>query len=402
MQDLIIDNEFKKLMQPLSAEEYSQLEENILRDGIQETLKVWQGILIDGHNRYEIAKKYGLNFEVSTMQFENRNAVTEWIIKNQFGRRNLSAYDRSMLALKLKLAIAAKAKANSFANLKQNMNTECEKFCTRIADKLNQEKIPVIVDSFTGEELEIDCSDHLALSNTQKKSREKRTDAQIAKLAGVSEDTIRKVEKIEESATSEIKAAVKNGEISINAAYKGVKTGAETVSEIFEFQQKSKKPFIVHNSDNNEMYTPKEYIDAAREVMGSIDLDPASSASANEVVQAEKIYTVEDDGLTQNWYGNIWLNPPYSKDLLPKFADKFSESEFNQAIVFVHNATETKWFLKFVSRASAIVFLTGSVNCKTPRKNTCQSLQGEAFIYSGENKEKFVEVFQKFGWKAWL
>ena len=74
MQDLIIDNEFKKLMQPLSKEEYSQLEENILRDGIQETLKVWQGILIDGHNRYEIAQKYGLNFEVSTMQFENRNA----------------------------------------------------------------------------------------------------------------------------------------------------------------------------------------------------------------------------------------------------------------------------------------------------------------------------------------
>ena len=169
MQDLIIDNEFKKLMQPLSAEEYSQLEENILRDGIQETLKVWQGILIDGHNRYEIAQRYGLNFEVSTMQFENRNAVTEWIIKNQFGRRNLSAYDRSMLALKLKLAIAAKAKENSFANLKQNMNTECEKSCTRIADNLNQEKIPVIVDSFTGEELEIDCSDHLALSNTQKK-----------------------------------------------------------------------------------------------------------------------------------------------------------------------------------------------------------------------------------------
>ena len=116
--------------------------------------------------------------------------------------------------------------------------------------------------------------------------------------------------------------------------------------------------------------TPKEYIDAAREVMGSIDLDPASSALANEVVQAEKFYTAKDDGLNQNWYGNIWLNPPYAKDLLPKFADKFAESEFNQAIVLVINSTETSWFLKFVGRASAIVFSIGRVDCNSPGKNT--------------------------------
>src|SRR3990167_189333 len=72
------------------------------------------------------------------------------------------------------------------------------------------------------------------------------------------------------------------------------------------------KPHISNNSGENEWYTPKNYIDAAKQVMGSIDLDPASSAKANEIVQANKYYSKDDNGLTQEWAGNIWLNPPYS------------------------------------------------------------------------------------------
>lgn len=94
---------------PLTDDEKKQLEENILRDGIQDPLKVWQGTLIDGHNRYEIAQRHGLTFTTVEMQFATRGDAVIWIIKNQFGRRNLSAYDRSILALKLKPVIAAKA-----------------------------------------------------------------------------------------------------------------------------------------------------------------------------------------------------------------------------------------------------------------------------------------------------
>lgn len=112
MTDLIIDEEFKLLIPPLSAEEFYQLEENILRDGIQDPLKVWNGILIDGHNRYAIAQKHGLNFKVTTINFSDRDDVKIWIIKNQFGRRNLPPYVRGELALRLKPLIAAKAKAN--------------------------------------------------------------------------------------------------------------------------------------------------------------------------------------------------------------------------------------------------------------------------------------------------
>ena len=86
MVDLIIDSEFKDLIPPLSDEEFKQLEKNLLRDGIREPLTVWQGILIDGHNRYEIAQAHGLEFKTVEMQFDSRDDVKLWIVKNQFGR----------------------------------------------------------------------------------------------------------------------------------------------------------------------------------------------------------------------------------------------------------------------------------------------------------------------------
>jgi len=67
------------------------------------------------------------------------------------------------------------------------------------------------------------------------------------------------------------------------------------------------------SSESNEWYTPAEIIETARRVLGGIDLDPASTEEANETVRARKIYTIEDNGLRWQWYGNVWLNPPYGK-----------------------------------------------------------------------------------------
>lgn len=94
---LIIDKEFKGLIPPLTNEEFNQLEQNCIKDGILESIKVWQDVIIDGHNRHEIANKNGLDFTVTELSFENRTDAIEWIILHQLGRRNLTEEQKAYL-----------------------------------------------------------------------------------------------------------------------------------------------------------------------------------------------------------------------------------------------------------------------------------------------------------------
>lgn len=178
---ITIDAEFQSLIPPLSDDEFKQLEENCKRDGILDNLKTWRGILIDGHNRYKIAMKWDMPYAVDEMYFKSRDEVVRWIILNQFGRRNLSAYDRSVLALKLKPIIAEKAKEK-----------ETERKTTY--QKSEKSTLPKI-----------------------------DTTKQLAKVAGVSHDTIHKVETIEAKAPEPVKQQVRSGEKSINQAYLEIK-----------------------------------------------------------------------------------------------------------------------------------------------------------------------------------
>lgn len=167
------------------------------------------------------------------------------------------------------------------------------------------------------------------------------------------------------------------------------------------------KPHVANNSGNNEWYTPQEYIDAAIETMGRIDLDPASSEIANGTVCAKKIFTKDDDGLTKNWSGRVWMNPPYSGELIGRFCDKLAyhvnNDDVEEAIVLVNNATETAWFCKLVSVASAVVFPSSRVKfLDQSGKPTGAPLQGQAVVYIGGNCERFLDSFRSFGWGARL
>ena len=159
-----------------------------------------------------------------------------------------------------------------------------------------------------------------------------------------------------------------------------------------------------YNCGNNDWYTPEPYITAAVNVMGAIDLDPATSILANKVVGAKKIYTIEDDGLTQQWRGRVWLNPPYASELITKFCSKlrdhFVASEVTEAIVLVNNATETAWFNTLVQCASAVVFTTSRVRFYAPDGKKSQPLQGQAVIYLGNNVVDFIKYFEQFGWST--
>jgi len=181
---------------------------------------------------------------------------------------------------------------------------------------------------------------------------------------------------------------------------------AETKVSVFgEHEFEVKKPHVAHNSGNNEWYTPVEYVDAAFKVMGAIDLDPASSATANEVVDAATFYTAEDDGLSKDWQGRVWMNPPYAGELIGKFASKlcqhFNLGEVIEAIVLVNNATETGWFQEMAANASAICFPKGRVKFWHPeRERESAPLQGQAVLYLGSQPELFKNAFATFGFVA--
>jgi len=90
MLEIIIDQEFKFLLPALDETTYARLEENILEHGCMQPLVLWNGILIDGYNRYEIVQKHGLPFKTTDMEFDSRDDVIIWIISTQISRRNLT------------------------------------------------------------------------------------------------------------------------------------------------------------------------------------------------------------------------------------------------------------------------------------------------------------------------
>jgi len=164
--------------------------------------------------------------------------------------------------------------------------------------------------------------------------------------------------------------------------------------------QQTKKPHVAFNGGNNEWYTPADIIEAARKVLGTIDLDPASSEIANQTVKATKFYTAQDDGLSHIWEGNIWLNPPYSTGLIERFADKLLASDFKAAIVLVNNSTDTEWFSRLAAFADAVIFPKGRVKFLKPDGTQGAPLQGQAIIYFGEQVKSFKENFEQYG-RCW-
>ena len=216
-----------------------------------------------------------------------------------------------------------------------------------------------------------------------------------------------KAEIIEESGFSQKQVErfqiLANNPEAMEQAKQDARDNEDIVTRAAVFRLIKDKPHVSNNSGENEWYTPAEYIVSARKVMGTINLDPASCELANKTVQADTFYSIEDDGLSQDWEGNVWLNPPYAANLVSKFADKLVEELDNieNAIVLVNNATETEWFKTLIHEASAVCFPYTRISFDCPDGKKGQPLQGQAILYFGENAKKFVDEFSKKGWCAY-
>jgi len=160
------------------------------------------------------------------------------------------------------------------------------------------------------------------------------------------------------------------------------------------------KPEECDSYDGNRWYTPTEVIDAAKTVLGAIDLDPASDEAANEHVGAAQIFTEEDNGLEQDWHGNVWLNPPYSYPHVEHFCDKaiaeYQAGNIDQCIVLVNNCTDAKWFMRLAENFP-MMFSKGRFKFWNPG-HACQTRQGQALFYMGQHKKQFFNAFANFAY----
>jgi len=209
---LRIDPEFSALIPPLTPEELGQLETNLLAEGCRDPLVVWgeEGILLDGHNRQRICERHEIPFDVRDVSLADRDAAKQWIIFNQFGRRNLTPYQRAELALALKPLIERKAKENQRA---------------------------------AGGALPLKSAEPV------------ETREELAKIAGVGHDTISKAEVIAAKAPEAVKQKLRSGEISIHAAYRDIKKAEQQEAKA---QAKAAVPndlppatdrYVVHHGD---------------------------------------------------------------------------------------------------------------------------------------------------------
>ena len=169
MKELKINKKFEELIPPLNAEEYEELYQSIKIEGCRDAIIIWNGTIVDGHNRFGICKKLDIPFNTLEKEFDGEDTALEWIMRNQLARRNLIDVERGRLALKLKNMTAERAKLN------QGARTD---ICPNL-DKCSQDDFVPI--------------------DTKK---------ELAKMAGISHGTLAKIEKVDNEAPAIIREAM--------------------------------------------------------------------------------------------------------------------------------------------------------------------------------------------------
>src|SRR5690606_12121044 len=363
-----------QVLPELSAEEYEALKADIAQRGVQVPVEYDEdGNIRDGYHRVRACQELGITDWPKVVR---RGLTEEQKIEHALAlnlhRRHLTREQRREVVAKLR------AQGWSFPRIAQQLGISVG---TAYADAqvFKTENLPPIITGADGKHYPATKPTPVEIG--QKYEAEAPSQAPQPAPA-----------KVEAEEAKEAPA-----EVSVFA----VETPGPALEPTAVVAAPAPKPHVAYNSGNNEWYTPAEYIEAARTVMGGIDLGPASSPLANEVVKATLYFTAEDDGWKQPWAGRVWMNPRYSVALIQQFCEKLAAhvraGEVREACVLVNNATETTWFQLLATVATAICFPKGRIRFWSPDGQEGAPLQGQAVLYMGSQPDKFAQEFKKFG-----
>ena len=188
--DIVVNEELKAYIDPLTPEEHESLERSLLAEGCRDALVLWGNVLVDGHNRYGICQKHGLPFQtVQNPRFQSIEDVHLWMIDQHLGRRSVSDFQRGVLALRKREILAQRSAA--------------------------QGSIAAAPDTEPADEAAPAGEPPAPASPTAERPPSREALARQAKLSG---NQVALIEKIQKQAAPEVVAAVRSGIISINAA----------------------------------------------------------------------------------------------------------------------------------------------------------------------------------------
>ncbi|MGH6645685.1 hypothetical protein [Aquabacterium sp.] len=185
--NITVKEELRVYIDPLTPDEHDALERSILAEGCRDALVLWGDVLVDGHNRHGICQKHGIPFNtVQNATFKSMDDVHLWMIDQHLGRRSVSDFQRGVLALRKKEIMLARVQAAKAAAPTTAADEPVEEGGQASTPPWDVDPLP--------------------------------TREAIARAARISSSTVSQIEKIQKEATPELVAAVKAGDISINAA----------------------------------------------------------------------------------------------------------------------------------------------------------------------------------------
>jgi phage N-6-adenine-methyltransferase len=347
-------HELASIFPRMPGEEFAALKLDIKANGLLEPIWLYDGKVLDGRHRYYACQETSV--EPAFREYKGSDP-RGFVVSLNLKRRHLDATQRSAVAAELaNMQVGRNWQESNSANLQNNQVSQ--------------------------------------------------TDA--ATLLNVSPRSVATASKVKDE-SPEIFAAMKSGDISAHLASQVIDLPQEEKAVVEASPPEEMKEVAreaIHNhraqgTGENEWYTPAQYVDSARLMMGGIDVDPASSELAQKTVQAGEFFTIDDDGLKREWNGRVWLNPPYAQPAIHHFmqktVDEFKAGRMLEGIALTHNYTDTQWFHIAAKEASAICFTRGRIGFVNPEGKKAAPTQGQAFFYFGDRQDDFADEFCKFG-----
>jgi phage N-6-adenine-methyltransferase len=355
-------HEIANLWPSMAADEWSEFVADIAANGLLDPIITWRGAIVDGKHRYRACNENDIAPRFDKLPDE----WDEWKVavhcQSKHRRRNLSATQKACVASEVIERYGEKARERIAANGGDKKSASAPG------------RSPIV--------------------------EKGKAAAAAAKDMGSSERSVERAKFVRENAP-EVFELAKQDKIPIKVAERIAKEPDEQKRAAMIGQLDTG----ARTDDAGDSWgTPPEWIALARETMGGIDLDPATNKEAQQTVKAKRFFTKDDNGLEQQWSGRVWINPPYSQPLVTQFAEKLVASieagDVTQACVLVNNATDARFLQLMLSRCSAALFPRGRIPFLVPGSGEALTgtRQGQAFVYFGDNTDRFVELAKPLGW----